>query len=313
MGGSTPRWYPADTFFAEPHVRYRTAAAVCFVAAIVAASAIYYRPVALFEVATRAGLVLAGFERGVVSSMAGPVAYFESGTGPTVVLLHGLQDQAGGWARIAPQLDDTHRVLIPDLLGHGGSGPLSGDIHPRQGVDQVWALLESRCKGQRVTLVGNSMGGGVALAFALQHPEYVERLVLLNSAGMKMEIDEPRFLPRDVDDVRTTMRAILASEPPPEFVLRDVARNAHEGPTARLWPALSDSALFLDADVPRINAPTAVVWGTADGLIPIETGRRLANAIPGSTFHSIEGCGHSPQVTCPAELMEILGPLLRSR
>lgn len=281
------------------------------------AAAFYFAPVAIGVATMRAGLQIQGFEKRQIETSRGTVVYFENGEGEgeTLLFLHGLQDQAGGWWRVAGEFDDRYHVVVPDLIGHGESGPRSGPIHPRDAIVQLDALLDRTSPDRPVTLVGNSMGGGIALGFALAHPERVERIVLIDSAGLKMKLVKDRFLPRNASDVRQTLRLVLGPDAtlPPDFVLRRMREHAWEGPTPRLWENFSDGSAFLDRELPTIDTPADLVWGTQDGLIPIDIGRRMNRLLPRSRFHTMRGCGHSPQVDCRDRLVALLAEILSTK
>ncbi len=291
-------------------VRILIAGVVAIVLAIVAA--LYFAPVTIGIATMRAGLRLHGFDRHSVDTPRGEVVYFEEGSGDTIVFLHGLQDQAGGWWQVAPALTPDHRVILPDLIGHGASGPRAGAIHPEDAVVQLDALLGRESPDEPVVLIGNSMGGGIALGYALTHPDRVRRLVLIDSAGLAMELEKDRFLPRDVADVRGTLRLVLGPDAtlPPDFVLRRMKDHIWNGPTPRLWDHFADGSAFIDDRLADIDTPADIIWGTQDGLIPIDLGRKMHRLLPRSRFHPMEGCGHSPQVDCPDRLVTLLQKIL---
>src|ERR687890_2117193 len=115
------------------------------------------------------------------------VRFHRAGSGPLVVLLHGIASTADTWAPVAAALAERHTVLAPDLLGHGASAKPRGDYSLgayASGVRDMLAALGH----DRVTIVGHSLGGGVAMQFAYQFPERTERLVLVSSGGLGREV-----------------------------------------------------------------------------------------------------------------------------
>jgi len=115
------------------------------------------------------------------------VRFHRAGSGPLVLLLHGIASTADTWAPVAPALAERHAVLAPDLLGHGASAKPRGDYSLgafASGVRDLVAALGH----DRATVVGHSLGGGIAMQFAYQYPERVERLVLISSGGLGREV-----------------------------------------------------------------------------------------------------------------------------
>lgn len=259
---------------------------------------------------TRWRLVQAGFVHKTldvqVPNGAFQISYFERHPQAprAALLIHGLQDNAGSWFQVVGPLDDFH-TLIMDLPGHGDSGPPTGPIttdHLRQGV-----LGVARQAGDKpLTVVGNSLGGYLALGFAIENPERVAHLVAVNAAGMPMRLDPTTFLPQSVDEMGQTMRKVLGPNEvqPPSFVLEEMLASIHDGPTPRLWDALL-AAPTLENRLSEISARTDVIWGDADGLIPFQNGEAMARGIRGARFHRLSGCGHSPQITCPDQFLPI--------
>src|SRR5215218_7140410 len=115
------------------------------------------------------------------------VAYREEGEGSAVVLIHGIAGCSATWDAVVPRLAARHAVIAPDLLGHGESAKPQGDYSLgayASGVRDLLAVLGH----DRVTVVGHSLGGGIALQFAYQFPEWCERLVLVGSGGLGKEV-----------------------------------------------------------------------------------------------------------------------------
>ncbi|MBV8349857.1 MAG: alpha/beta fold hydrolase, partial [Mycolicibacterium sp.] len=115
------------------------------------------------------------------------VAYRDVGHGPAMLLIHGMAGSSRTWRAVLPRLSMHYRVLAPDLVGHGLSGKPRGDYS--LGAFAVWLRdFLDELEIDRATLVGQSLGGGVAMQFVHQHPDYVERLVLISSGGLGPEV-----------------------------------------------------------------------------------------------------------------------------
>jgi pimeloyl-ACP methyl ester carboxylesterase len=263
------------------------------------------------------------------------VGYQIAGEGPVVGLIHGITSTSESWRRVMPRLAERYTVVAPDLLGHGGSAKPQGDYSLgayASGIRDLMGVLGA----DSGSVVGHSLGGGIALQFAYQFPEYCERLVLISSGGLGRE-------------VHPLLRA--ASLPGSELVLpllaRDWSVRAGEalaaalgrlglragsdlGEFARGYASLADPAAraaflrtvraligpsgqqvsALDRLYLAEDMPTLIVWGTDDPIIPVEHGRAAHELIPGSELVEIEGAGHWPQLDEPDRLVEAIGEFI---
>lgn len=238
------------------------------------------------------------------------VSFFESNEDKpqTVILVHGLSDQAGTWWQTLDVLDEYH-VIAVELPGHGQSGPPSGDIDLPMFRKAIEFAI-NRSHGPAI-LIGNSLGGYVSLQYGLENPERVARIIAIDAAGMPMKIDAAVFMPTDREGMAKTMFKVTGPNEPtiPGFILDDIRDSLLAGATPRVWKALRDGGP-LDKELPRLVVPTDVIWGDQDGLIPVGMGREMAKIIPGATYVEIPGCGHSPQATCSEALNPILSRIL---
>ena len=236
---------------------------------------------------------------------------------PAIVLVHGFSASTHAWDAWAKTLSSDHRVVVLDLPGHGltrTSGPYVGG---RDGFEAVIDEATAKLGLTRFTLGGNSMGGGVAWAYTLDHPDKVERLVLVDAAGWPAEKEggalifaimrNPlgRKLLRDVDTRPLIAQGLRAAYLDPELVTpalvdryvglarapghRDVLLSLQNGPR-RVATA---------ADLSRIHAPTLVMFGQDDRLIPAADGEKFHKAIPGATLILYPGVGHVPMEQIP--------------
>jgi pimeloyl-ACP methyl ester carboxylesterase len=262
------------------------------------------------------------------------VRYAEAGAdsgGPVVVLVHGIASRAAQWQSVMEQLGQTCHVIAPDLLGHGESAKPRGDYSLGAHACGIRDLLAA-LGHDRVSLVGHSLGGGIALQFAYQFPERVERLALVCSGGLGREVS-------------VFLRA--ATLPGAELVLpllagswvRRAATKVGVGLTkarVRLPAGLEECLVsfgslgdrqtreafvhtarsVLDPAGQRIDArdrlylasdlPLLVVWGRKDPIIPVSHGESLAATVPGTTLVVFEQSGHFPHLTEPARLAGVL-------
>ena len=246
------------------------------------------------------------------------VRFRRAGSGPAIVLIHGITGSSRTWDEVIAPLSERYTVIAPDLLGHGESAKPRGDYSLGAYASGVRDLLIALGL-DRATVVGHSLGGGVAMQFAYQFPERVERLALVSSGGLGA-------------DVHMLLRA--ATLPGAEYVLpllcaeplRDagasVARllgrvglrpGADLEEMARGFASLGDLEArqafvhtvrgIMDIGGQRVSArdrlylaaavPTLLIWGERDRMIPVDHGRAAHEAMPGSRLIVYES-GHFP-------------------
>ncbi|MFL5537660.1 MAG: alpha/beta fold hydrolase [Longimicrobiaceae bacterium] len=223
------------------------------------------------------------------------IHWVEAGAGAeTVVLLHGLSGSARWWQRNIPALAVARRVAVPDVIGFGRSrarGPLP-DVPAAAALLAEWIAAISP---EPVHLAGHSMGGHLAIHLAAAHPERVRRLVLVDAVG----VPRPRT-PRNL------LRLAYEAGPPrrwgdPRFlpvIWRDALAAGPVTVLRGLRHILRDDVRPL---LPRIAAPTLVIWGEKDGLVPLEAARELRAGIPGARLLVIPHAYHNPMVDRPKE------------
>jgi len=255
-------------------------------------------PAAELVRAMRASLAEAGLVR---RELDGSV-YWSGGQAPSpvLVLLHGTNDQAGTWARVVPMLVQTYRLIVPDLAGHGESEPKSGPIPFSLVVDRLHAILKSQ---QNITLAGNSFGAWIALLYALAHPERVKRLVLEGGGGLARPLGVP-LIAQDRETAMTILRAVHGPNfVPQDWVIDALLARATDAPMLRLDGAMQN---FVDARLSQITAPTSLVWGEDDGVLPLSYAEALQKAIRGAKLHVIEGAAHIPHLQQPEKFVACL-------
>lgn len=263
------------------------------------------------------------------------IAYRMAGDGPTVLLLHGLAGSSRTWRSVMPALAKEHRVLAPDLLGHGESSAPAGDYSLGSYASLVRDLLAT-LDIDRVTVVGHSLGGGIAMQLAYQHPELAERLVLVSSGGLGREVSWmlraltlpgaelvmpvvfPSFL-KPVGDGFSSMTQRLGWRSPrvaemwqAYSSLIDVAHRAAFARTLRA--VVEPGGQAVDA-TSRLHLaavlPTLIVWGDRDPIIPVAHASAAHDAIPGSELAIFEAAGHFPPAEQPERFTEVLTDFLR--
>lgn len=246
---------------------------------------------------TRAALAAAGFARHEID---GTVFWSGGATGSQpVVLVHGVNDQAGSWFPVAPALAQRHRVILPDLPGHGESAPKDGPLPISLMVERLHAVIPN----ERVTLVGNSLGGWIAMLYALAHPERVSRLVLEAAGGLSRPLDSP-IVARDREEALLILRNVHGPRyQPPEWVIEALLERANGSPMLRVTQ-LAEHAV--DARLGEIRVPTTILWGADDGVVPLSYAQALHQGIAGASLQVIEGAAHIPHMQQPERFLACL-------
>jgi pimeloyl-ACP methyl ester carboxylesterase len=248
-----------------------------------------------------------------------PVKYIEAGRGPAMVLIHGITSSSRTWARVLPGLAEHHTVIAPDLLGHGASAKPRGDYSLGAYASGIRDLLVA-LGHERVTVVGHSLGGGIAMQLAYQFPERLERLVLVSSGGLGREVNimlraatlpgSEYVLPllsgsviRRAASAATGLLSRVGLHPSPD--IEGVADGftslaAVDARRAFLHTARS----IIEPWGQRVSAtdrlylaawlPTMLVWGERDRMIPVAHARTAAAAMAGSRLEIFESAGRFP-------------------
>jgi 2-hydroxy-6-oxonona-2,4-dienedioate hydrolase len=238
------------------------------------------------------------------------IHYLEAGSGPAVILLHGLGGDTSNWSQTIAPLAAKFRVIVPDQIGFGRSDKPLLNYRVATLVDFLDGFMK-QVGVERASLVGNSLGGFTAAAFALAHPEKVERLVLVDAAGFSMPKDlDPRTLnalnPSTREQAKTILSMIfynkqLITDATVDMMLaRHVA--AGDGYTVqRFIDSIGHGEDMLDGRLGGIKQPTLIVWGREDQLTPMWMAERFKKEINGSEIVVLEKCGHVPQMEKAAE------------
>lgn len=276
--------------------------------------ALWRYPLAIFNLQNRRGLQKAGFTQSRVPSKAGLQTVFEKGTGQTLILLHGAGDQAGSWSKAAPELAGKYHVLVLDLAGHGESAPSEGNLALGAILDGIDGVIAAKAPNDRVILAGNSLGAWMAVYYAHEHPEKVERVVAIDGGPIRGERPDLMNPPKDRAEAAKLFDAILdpGSMHPAGFVLDDVVRQAHNGPIGRMAavgvPGMSQ--YLLDGKLAEFKTPVDLLWGESDRMIPLHYAERMRDELVSARLTTIPRCGHVPQQECPKSFNHALAAVL---
>lgn len=264
------------------------------------------------------------------------VGYRMAGDGPAILLIHGMAGSSRTWKEVMPLLARDYTVIAPDLLGHGESAKPLGDYSLgafASGLRDFLGVLGV----ERVTVVGQSLGGGVAMQLAYQHPEICERLVLVGSGGLGREVSwilraltlpgaeilMPVFFPAFVRDLGNRVS---------RFLHRRGWHAPHVAETWRAYASLSESEnrhafvrtlrAVVDPGGQSVSAadrlylaagiPTLIIWGDEDDIIPVSHAYDAHEAIPGSRLEIFAGAGHFVHVQEPQRFAEVLGDFIET-
>ncbi len=265
------------------------------------------------------------------------VTYRRAGWGPVVLLIHGITGSSLTWEDVIEPLAESYTVVAPDLLGHGESAKPRGDYSLGAYASAMRDLLAA-IGHDRATVVGHSLGGGVAMQMAYQFPERCERLVLVSSGGLGREVNallRSATLPFSeyVLPLLASVRLVNAGASVGGFLQRIGMRAGPD--LEEMWrgfASLSDAEArsafiqtlrgIVDIGGQRVSArdrlpladriPTLIVWGENDDIIPSRHAAAARAALPHSRIEVFEGVGHFPHCEAPERFRRVLTDFIES-
>jgi len=266
---------------------------------------IYRRPWETMIGALRACMLLVGIREERVNLGGVAMRYYCAGRrGAPIVLIHGLGNSAEIWGGLMPLLSKELLVYAPDMPGFGRTPLAPEGVNVATHVLYLERFLDA-LGYPRVTLVGNSLGGWIAMRYALLHHERVERLYLLNSAGLRRE---PTRLPGGAS--REAALQVMEQTwgfpfPIPGFILDAIVRNS-QTPAYAGFLRNYDPAEELDDVLEQVRPPTTIIWGEQDSLLPLVCARDLHQGIPNSQLIYLPRVGHMPQLQAPFQVARLI-------
>ncbi len=266
-----------------------------------------------------------------------PVTYRRMGEGPPIVLIHGITSSSRTWRSVMPALSEHYTVIAPDLLGHGRSAKPRGDYSLgayASGVRDLLLALDI----PRANIVGHSLGGGIAMQFAYQFPERVDRLVLVDSGGLGTEVNlalRAATLPGSEyvlpllcapvlrDAAIAIGRVVEGLGYEPSADLRGVSEGFFSlGEDGARRAFLHTARSVIDPGGQKIDArdrlylaaeiPSMIVWGEQDRVIPVEHGVRAHELMPGSRLELFPTGGHFPFNDDPVRFIAALHDFIQT-
>jgi len=253
------------------------------------------------------------------------------GEGPPILLIHGITSSSRTWKRVMPRLAEDHTVIAPDLLGHGRSAKPQGDYSLgayASGIRDLLVALEV----PKATVVGHSLGGGIALQFAYQFPERVGRIVLVDSGGIGQEVNPllraavlpgaefvlPVMFSPTLHDGALRLRGLLSRiglQPSADIEgVSEGFASLTEADARRAF--LHTVRSVIDVNGQRVSAedrlylagdiPSLIVWGDRDRIIPLEHAYRAKEMLPGSRLEVFSDAGHFPFNDHPDRFVNVM-------
>ena len=248
------------------------------------------------------------------------VAYRDEGAGEVLLLIHGIGGSSNSWSGVIPLLAKKYRVIAPDLLGHGESDKPRGDYSVGAFAVLLRDLLDALDIPQ-VTVIGHSLGGGIAMQFAHQHGQYCKRIVLISSGGFGGDVGRVlRVLSLPGSEL---VLPVIASRP---AILAGNALRALTGSSNgfQARPSLSNRdnrqaflrtlravVDFRGQAVSALNRvcmvlPAMIISGDQDRVIPVEHARAAHRTMPNSRLHIIPGVHHYPPTERPETVARLI-------
>ena len=288
----------------------RIAAVVLLLSALGFVILAWRNPLWLVDRQIDARLRLHGVRSNYVTVHGYKMHYLVGGSGRPLLLVHGLGSRGEDWANLIPQLiNGGNRVFALDLLGYGDSEqPRNAYYSISQQAGMVEGFLDSQHLKQ-VDMAGWSMGGWIAMQVALQQPQRVRRLVLLDSAGLRFQLsfDPALFQPASpMDLVKLEELLMPHPRPLPGFLAMAMLRRGdHVGwVVRRSVQSMMTGQDLVDGKLGALTMPVLIGWGDQDKLIPLSVGYRLHQEILQSVLDLYAGCGH----LAPGECVSQVGP-----
>lgn len=258
------------------------------------------------------------------------VAYRDAGEGETLLLIHGMAGSSQTWREVMPRLSRHYRVIAPDMLGHGQSGKPRTDYS--LGAFAVWLRdFLDELGVDSVTIVGHSLGGGIAMQFLYQHPEYCNRLVLISSGGLGQDVGWIlRLLSAPGAELVMPVIApspVLAAGNKVKSWLSSAGLRSPRG--AEIWNAYSSFADRQTRDAflktlrsvvdyrgqavsalsrlqLRTELPSLAIWGERDDIIPVQHAHDAQAVRPGNRLEVLPDVGHFAHVEAPNQVVDLI-------
>ena len=231
------------------------------------------------------------------------------------LLVHGLGSTTLSWHAVLKALRRDCDLVLPEMSELGGTRIPGGGLNVREGVEVLADIIMRLFPGKKVTVAGVSLGGWMATRLALDHPNLIKQLVLVNAAGFQDQ-DWHRIQDlvdvRNLEDVERLYGALFHGTPFYMALARRGFLRAYKSRAVRrVIGSIEPADGFSRADLQRLEMPVALVWSDQDGLFTLEVGREMDRALRHSKLYVLENCGHAAQWDCPAAMAAAIRDIWR--
>jgi pimeloyl-ACP methyl ester carboxylesterase len=258
------------------------------------------------------------------------LAYYDEGQGEVLLLIHGMAGSSETWREVLPRLAKNYRVIAPDLLGHGNSAKPRTDYSLGAFAVGLRDLLDE-LDVESATIVGQSLGGGIAMQFLYQHPDYCQRLILISSGGLGQDVGlilrllsapgaelvMPLIAPKFVLQAGNSVKSWLTStglRSPRGAEIWSAYSSFSDAPTRQAFLRTLRSVVdYRGQAVSALNRlqlkadlPTLAIWGEDDAIIPVDHAYAALEARPDCRLEVLPGVGHFAQVEAPARVVDLI-------
>jgi pimeloyl-ACP methyl ester carboxylesterase len=244
--------------------------------------------------------------------------YYEGGTGRDLILIHGFGDSKVSFVQMVSKLKGHYHVILPDVPGFGESEKVPGQNHSiGKQMERIYQFTEA-LGIKKAAWAGNSMGGHIAAAMAIHHPEKVQKLMVLSPAGLLVddpipyrEVDHPL---RNDEDFELYMKQVFFIKPwIPNPFQKEFSRNSQlsfDWNNGIRKNIREGADYLLNDQIAQIKCPTLIIWGKADGVVRVAHAPIWNEKIQGSKLIIIDDLGHSPQYENPAKTADLIESFL---
>ncbi|UCJ15891.1 alpha/beta fold hydrolase [Pseudomonas sp. MM211] len=244
------------------------------------------------------------------------ISYYEGGpkSAETVLLVHGFGADKSTWLWFAQELTERYHVIIVDLPGFGASSRPNGSYDVGTQTERLATFIDALAI-RRLHLVGHSMGGHIAALYAARYPQQVSSLALMANAGIsapkrsaffeRLEVqgDNPLLVESTPQFDQLLDWLFVAPPQLPERIhqylaQRAIGDSAHQ---RQVFDHLQQRYLPLEPELPRISAPTLLLWGDQDRILDVSSIEVMKPLLAKSSVVIMKGCGHAPMIERPEE------------
>jgi pimeloyl-ACP methyl ester carboxylesterase len=258
------------------------------------------------------------------------LAYYDEGQGEAILLVHGMAGSSATWREILPQLAKKYRVIAPDLLGHGQSAKPRTDYSLGAFAVGLRDLLDE-LEVESATVVGHSLGGGIAMQFLYQHPDYCRRLILISSGGLGQDVGwilrllsapgaelvmpviAPKLVLRAGDSVKSWLSSMGLRSPRGAEIWNAYSSFSDAQTRESFLRTLRSVVDYRGQSVSALNRlqlrsdlPTLAIWGEDDNIIPVDHAYAALEARPDCRLEVLPGVGHFAHVEAPTQVVDLI-------